>query len=60
MKASQIAWNNFVRTGNISDYMNYRELQRIEISGELTPAEEDTDAPEYTGTGYKGNNDGRK
>ena len=60
MKASQIAWNGFLRTGNISDYLNYRELLRLESSGELTPGEEDSDAPEHKGNSDKGDSDGRK
>ena len=60
MKASQKAWMSFIKTGNIADYMHYRELLKYETSGEITPAEEDTDASEDRWNSDKGDDDGRK
>ena len=57
MKASQRAWNHFVRTGNVADYLNYRTLLSYEQAGELTPAQEETDAPADRGDRDPGNND---
>ncbi len=34
-------WNSFEKTGNIDAYLSYKEINRVNISGKSTPAEED-------------------
>lgn len=59
MENSNFYWNEFMKSGKISDYLQYRQTLSLETSNEPLPTEE-LYASQYRRTGCKGKDCGRE
>lgn len=59
MENSNFYWNEFMKSGKISDYLQYRQTLSAETAEELLPTEE-LYASQHRRTGCKGKDCGRE